>query len=188
LDGHGDDLAIVEVFGSRVLGGHGLRPTAGSVIDVAFSRTDLTLYDGRTALDTIRYRDVSALEIGGPGEVRSGGGFVGGGFGVAGVAGGMLLASALNMLTTTTRISTVLCLQTANAELFLHNAQATPDTLRMQLSAVFSILRQQQSPPPVSQDSPDDKLARLTQLAELLDKGLVTDDEFAGLKAEILAR
>ena len=42
------------------------------------------------------------LEIGGPGLVKTGGGFVGGGFGARGAIEGMAIAAVLNGLTTRT--------------------------------------------------------------------------------------
>jgi hypothetical protein len=44
----------------------------------------------------------------------------------------------------------------------------------------------QQAPPPAASDS-DDMFEQLQKLAELRDKGILTDDEFAAQKARILA-
>ena len=53
------------------------------------------------------YSEVEGLEIGGPGLVKTGGGFVGGGFGARGAIEGMAIAAVLNGLTTRTSIKTV---------------------------------------------------------------------------------
>ena len=45
------------------------------------------------------YDQVDAVDIGGPGLVRSGGGFEGGGFGLAGAAERMAIAAVLNAIT-----------------------------------------------------------------------------------------
>ena len=111
---------------------------------------------------------------------------MGGGFGPEGAVTGMLVATALNMLTTSTSISTVICLQTHTAELFLHSSSQTPDQLRWHLSPVFSILRQQTAAGVATQSSEGDVVDRLAKLADLLEKGLITDDEFAALKAGLL--
>jgi hypothetical protein len=63
----------------------------------------------------------------------------------------MLIASALNMLTTRRRIDTVISLQTSSAELFLHNSQEAPDSMRIRLSPVFNILPQRQVTPSSTQ-------------------------------------
>lgn len=99
--------AIAYVGNCRVLGGHGLGLATGAVVEVVFWRSALTIRTpasvqlGKTSPQhaEIPYDDVVALEIGGPGAKRTGGGFVGGGFGLEGAAEGMLIASALNLLT-----------------------------------------------------------------------------------------
>ncbi len=123
-----------------------------------------------------------------PRKTQTGGGYVGGGFGLQGAAEGVLIASALNQLTTKTRVDTVICLQTKTSELFLHTSGATPDQLRMELSAVFTMIRQAISnePESVSRGSSEHAVDRLAKLADLLDRGLVDEDEFRRLKADIL--
>lgn len=71
----------------------------------------------------VPYVNIVAFEIGGPGARKTGGGFFGGGFGGSGAAEGMLVPAALNMLTTRTKVDTVICVQTPEAELFVHNAR-----------------------------------------------------------------
>jgi hypothetical protein len=140
----------------------------------------------------VAYADIVAFEIGGPGAKRTGGGFFGGGFGAEGAAEGMLIASALNMLTTRTKVDTVICLRTRTAELFLHTSQETPDALRMRLSQVFNILRAQSASEATarndrSQSGEQHIVDRLAKLADMLDKGLITREEFGSLKSELLA-
>jgi hypothetical protein len=159
---------------------------------LVFTTSALNFRNGSQDAGAVPYPEISAFEIGGPGARRSGGGFAGGGFGVAGAAEGMLIAAALNMMTTHTKIDTVICLQTSDAELFLHNGNEPPDALRMRLSPIFNILRKQASSshaPPAELNAPAAHGAvvdRLTQLGQLLDRGLITEDEFKQLKAELL--
>lgn len=171
-----------------VLGGHGLGVPAGAPLDLGFQETSVLLLRDQEVAATVPYAAVLALEIGGPGTSQSGGGFAGGGFGIEGAAGGMLVASALNMLTARTQVDTVICLQTDDAELFLHNGESTPDTLRMQLSVVFNKLRQagrareqRASSSPVS--SAIDEIAKL---GDLLERGLIDENEFSALKAKLI--
>jgi hypothetical protein len=136
----------------------------------------------------VPYVDVEAIEIGGPGATKTGGGFLGGGFGIDGAAEGMLIASALNMLTTRAKVDTVICLRTSSAELFVHHGTETPDALRMRLSQVFNILRARAAPLPKSQGPDQDHVVeRLAKLADLLDRGVLTQDEFAALKSKLLS-
>src|SRR5262249_55220257 len=108
------------------------------------------------------------------------------GFGVEGAAEGMLIASALNMLTTRTKVDTVICLQTPDAELFLHHTGETPDQLRMRLSRVFTLLRQSRAPAGGASSGGRDVVGELGKLAEMFDKGLLTRDEFEAMKQSLL--
>jgi hypothetical protein len=119
--------------------------------------------------------------------VKSGGGFVGGGFGAVGALQGMAVAAVLNALTTRTKITTVLRIQSPASELFLLNTQMTPGQLRMHLSRPLGAIRAARAvpaaPPGASISSPVDEL---TRLASMLEKGLLTREEFDLLKARLL--
>lgn len=177
--------AVAVVRGCRVLGGHGLPPEVGQSWNLIFKEAELLVVRDEV-IAQVPYADIMAIEIGGPGAQRHGGGFFGGGFGVAGAAEGMLVASALNLLTTHTTINTVLCLKTKSAELFLHISSQTPDALRMFLSPVFTILRRQQLAQAAGQDVGEDRVDRLAKLAGLLEKDLITREEFDRLKADLM--
>lgn len=47
---------------------------------------------------------------------------------------------------------------------------------------------QQYAPPPPAAPAEDDMIAKLEQLGALHDKGILTDEEFAAKKAELLGR
>lgn len=182
---------IARVGTCRVLGGHGLSVPANTTVQVLFTLDAMRLVQRGKDDVFVPYADIRALEIGGPGARRSGGGFIGGGFGLQGAAEGALIASALNMLTTTTKIDTVICVQTSTAELFLHNGETTPDRLRMRLSQVFNILRGRTNAPQAESGAEpglagDHVVDRLAKLAEMLDRNLITSEEFATLKRELL--
>lgn len=190
----GEPAGVTGVPDCLVLGGGGLLPRTGERWWIGFTNTQLVLTRlGEEADGDVRvpYAEITALEIGGPEAKQSGGGFIGGGFGLEGAAAGMLIATALNLVTTRTSIMTVICLQTSSAELFLLNATETPDDLRMRLSPVFTQLRQEAGKrlPTTGQQTPAslDVIDRLQKLGELVEKGLLTEDEFAVLKAKLFA-
>jgi hypothetical protein len=135
------------------------------------------------------YSDVEDVDIGGPGLVSSGGGFAGGGFGLTGAVEGMAIASVLNGLTSRTSIKTILRVQGTNCELFLLNTRLTPDRLRMDLSRPLSVIRAAR--PAVTQDGtaarPASLVDELAKLADVLDKGLLSRQEFDLMKARLLA-
>lgn len=128
--------------------------------------------------------------MGGPGEQTTGGGLLGGGFGLEEAVAGILIASPHNMLTTRASIDTVLGLRTRCAEIFLHHDEATPTELRMPLSPVFTRLRQLQEEHEqagaTSEVSPPDPVEQLARLARLRVDGLSTDDEFTAFRAMLM--
>ena len=81
------------------------------------------------------------MEIGGPGLVRSGGGFTGGGFGLSGAVEGMAIAAVLNAMTTRTSIKTVVRIQGTGCELFLLHTRLTPEQLRIEMSRTLAVIR-----------------------------------------------
>ena len=187
-----DALAIVKscyVIGEA---GLGIGADGQRAWDLVFRDDDVVLMDSHTRSDSNLVKlgwQGLRLDIEGAGAFRSGGGFMGGGFGLAGAAAGMLTASALNALTTRTGIETILHLQTPSAELFLYHGKVTPEALRRSLSPVFLRLRQNAVPdePEQSESGDDHVVDRLHKLADLLDRGMISDEEFATLKAKLLS-
>jgi Short C-terminal domain len=143
-------------------------------------------------LTEVPYRQVEDVEIGGPGLVKTGGGFVGGGFGVSGAVEGMAIAAVLNTLTTRTSIKTIMRIQGTNCELFLLHTRLTPEQLRIAMSRPLAAIRsaratqatgRTQHDAPVATPSP---VQELTKLADMLEKGLLTREEFNLMKAKLL--
>jgi hypothetical protein len=170
--------------------------TPGERYDVRFLEDRLTVFAYRRAdvLAEVPYGQVEHVEIGGPGLIRRGGGFVGGGFGVTGAIEGMAIAAVLNGLTTRTSIKTVVRVQGTGCELFLLHTKLTPEQLRIAMSRPLGAIRSDRaaeaaggaqhgahamSPSPVEE---------LSKLAEMLEKGLLTREEFDLMKANLLGR
>jgi hypothetical protein len=127
-----------------ILGGFGIPIAFAGPASLHFSEgTGVTVESERVEPFTIAWRDVTALNISGPGSVTTGGGFIGGGFGVDGALVGMGVAAVLNALTTKTNTFTFLHLESRAGEAFFHYGYAEPSALRMELSPVFVTLRQQ---------------------------------------------
>jgi len=132
------------------------------------------------------YPQVLSLQIGGRGAITTGGGWVGGGFGLTGIVTGALLASALNKATTRTNIETVLHFRSKTGELFLLNTQYTPQQLSMMVSPV--ITRIETAHDAVSLPAPParDPVEQLRELSELRANGSISEEEFQSLKANIM--
>jgi hypothetical protein len=188
--------ALVSLRGVAYLGGYVPQSaiTPGGLYDVLFLEDRLVVLAHRQAkvLAEVPYSQVEDVEIGGPGLVKTGGGFVGGGFGVNGAVEGMAIAAVLNTLTTRTSVKTIVRIQGTSCELFLLHTRQTPEQLRIAMSrplgAIRSALATQaaggiQHKARAAAPSP---VQELTQLADMLEKGLLTREEFDLMKAKLL--
>jgi hypothetical protein len=110
--------------------------TPGGLYDVLFLENRLVVFANRQAklLAEVPYNQVEDVEIGGPGLVKTGDGFVGGGFGVSGAVEGMAIAAVLNTLTTRTSVKTIVQIQGTTCELFLLHTELAPEQLRIAMS------------------------------------------------------
>jgi hypothetical protein len=168
---------------------------AGKPYDVRFLEDRIAVFPpgGIKPLAKVPYSQVAAVEVGGPGLTKSGGGFVGGGFGVAGAVEGMAIASVLNALTTRVKIKTVIRVEATQAELFFLHTLIEPEALRIELSRALGAIRQAKpvpSEPGGGEDRPHQKSAaeRLVEVTRLHDAGLLTDEEYRAKRAEIISQ
>jgi hypothetical protein len=187
--------ALLSLRGVAYLGGYvpDSAITPGGLYDVLFLEDRLVVSAHRQAkvITEVPYSQVEDVEIGGPGLVKTGR-FVGGGFGVTGAVQGIAIAAVLNTLTTRTSIKTVMRMQATNCELFLLHTRLTPEQLRIAMSRPLGAIRSAratqttggtQHEPPVAAPSP---VQELTKLADMLEKGLLTREEFDIMKAKLL--
>lgn len=118
-------------FTANYLGGYGVSDsiTSGLSVIVEFSGDGLWINS-----ELLSWDSVINFSIGGPGIFQTGGGWVGGGFGVKGALEGALFAGVMNSLTTRTHVSTVIRLIFSEAEINLHTNNATPNQLDIALS------------------------------------------------------
>jgi hypothetical protein len=187
---------LAVVVGCSILGGSGWDLRANERCSLMFcpDRLEVVAESGEAdnELAEIPYKEIEKLDVDGPGHVRTGGGFIGGGFGAPGAALGILEASVLNALTTRHKIVSVLSVQGAQGELFILHEGTTPKDLRIKLSPVFTLLRagrRDASRPAHSAATLADEIgAQIRSLASLRDEGLLTDEEFEAKKTELLGR
>jgi hypothetical protein len=179
-----------------LLGGYfpGVEFTAGATYDVRFLADRLAVLPCGSVepMGELAYREIEKVDIGGPGLVKSGGGFAGGGFGVAGAAEGMAIAAVLNAATTRTKIKTVIQVQAAHAEMFFLHTRTAPEALRIALSRAIGALREARaehanSSPGDGPPGPATVVSELAKLASMLESGLLTRKEFDHLKARLIA-
>jgi hypothetical protein len=183
-------MDIKLVGGFTVVGGSGtvlLPPSSVCSILTLPEVVHLTVEIG-PAVDvlTIPYSEITALEIEG-GSKTTGTSFIGTGSGLGGALEGVIIASALNKATRKTKINTGLYIRSVNGEIILHHGEFMPSTVRQLLSSLWTKFdaATRASPPAVSSD---DSVALLARLDELRSAGVLTEEEFAAKKLEILAR
>ena len=125
------------------LGGSGYDFVAGDTMRLEFTDASMSVIASDGAKATIHYLEVVDIQIAGPGKVSSGGGFIGGGFGVTGAIEGMAVAAILNGLTSKSKVYTFLTMLTHVGELHFHYEGMEPSALRIALAKVFTTLRRQ---------------------------------------------
>jgi hypothetical protein len=174
------------------LGGYGVESGLAPAdrVDLYFTQHGvwLTKTGGFKPYLRVPYAESRTLEFEG-GTVRTGGGFMGGGFGALGAAEGMAIASLLNSLTSKTSVHTTIRFEAERAEIFLFTDRALPRNLEVRLAEVRARVRDasgsRSTSPPVSSGA--DLVEQLGRLSEMLDKGHLSPDEFAAAKARLLA-
>jgi Short C-terminal domain len=172
------------------VGGHvsGTELAAGQRYELRFLTGRLSVFaqDGLEELAGFAYAALEAVEVDGPGRVdRWSTGqqaLIMDAFGLVGA-----LAAYSGM-----RIKTFVRVQTADGELFFLNTSMLPEDVRVVLSRGVSAVREARASlanaadgnrPPSAVSLVDE----LTRLAGLLDKGLLTKEEFDQLKARLIA-
>ncbi len=123
-----------------VLGASGFPFFPGNSSTVSFCGGAVTC-SGPESIARFSLVELIDITVNGPGTVTTGGGFIGGGFGVEGALEGVALASVLNVLTTKKKIHTFVTLTTNFGELHLHYGAMDPAPLRIYLAPVFVELR-----------------------------------------------
>jgi hypothetical protein len=178
------ETVLVGAF--TILGGAGLGLEAGSVCSLLTSPACLRLNVevGEPRALEIGYGEITALELSGEDKDYAGLNLIG--FGLDQIA-----AAALTTLFRISTVNTGMRIATVRGELHLHNGQWAPDVLRVMLSPLWTRFEQasqgveteQASGAPTSED-----VELLGQLASLHATGVLTDEEFAAKKAELLER
>jgi hypothetical protein len=169
------------------LGGHNLELTVREAYVIAFDGAALVVRD-TTGKERQRFAlaDMVALEFSGPGAHTTGGGFIGGGFGLEGAATGMLAAGVLNALTTQHKVLTIVRMETATAQGFFSHEVHTPEALQIRLSAVLATIKHAARDAQAA--STDSTMDRLERLATLNRDGALSEDEFRAAKARLLEK
>jgi hypothetical protein len=104
----------------------------------------------------------------------------------------MAIAAVLNAMTTRTSITTIMRIQGTGCELFLLDSRLTPDRLRIEMSRTLGVIRAARAGEAAARPAPEARpvsvslVEELAKLAGMLEKGLLTREEFDLMKAKIL--
>jgi len=123
------------------LGSYNYPISPGDSANLTFESSALLARLADGSAFSITYFELASIEVSGPGLSTTGGGFIGGGFGVTGAIEGMAIAAILNGLTTKSKIHTFVSLITNIGELHLHYHGMEPGALRIALAPVYATLR-----------------------------------------------
>lgn len=124
-----------------VLGSAGYQIPPGEQVTLIFSSARMLLDRADGTCFSIPLLEIDSIDVSGPGAVKSGGGFVGGGFGVEGAIEGIAIATVLNALTSKSSTHTLLSFITNVGELHLHYQGMEPGALRVAMAPVYVALR-----------------------------------------------
>jgi hypothetical protein len=95
-------------------------------------------------------------------------------------------------MTTRTSITTVMRIQGTGCELFLLHTRLTPEHLRIEMSRTLAVIRAARAGEVAARSSSEARpgspspVEELAKLAGMLEKGLLTREEFDVMKARIL--
>lgn len=180
---------VASIAGAAYLGGYGaaLGLIEGQPYDVRFLDDRIAVHQPGTAarLQEISYREVEDLEIGGPGIVsKLSRGQQAGAAALFGLLGAAVAYGS-------TKIQTVIHVQATDVDLYFLCTTTVPDALRIQLAEALGAIRQARAQRATGQAAlvPGEITiaSELDKLAGLLDRGLLTREEFDQFKARLLA-
>ena len=158
------------------IGGAGYPIASGTSCLLALSHRMISIRADRRNSFEIPMLEVSEVQINGPGVITTGGGFIGGGFGVAGAIEGMAVAGILNALTAKSKIHTFISLVTNAGELHFHYSGMEPSALRVALADTFTTLRRL---------NPEWQRSRLAVLQLAFDRLEIDEGELQRLKDQL---
>jgi hypothetical protein len=143
--------------------------------------------------------ELLGVQVGGEGVFTTGGGWIGGGFGVQGALKGAAFASAMNLLTTRVHNDCLIRFVFEDEDVTFQVISHTPSELEHELKGLELWLKnrlvksttEKELSPVVIQVKQDESVAmdlpgQLAKLAELFKSGVLSDDEYAAAKSKLL--
>ena len=160
----------------------------GTCYDLRFFEDRLTIFRVREPelVSGLRYSELQAVEVGGPGLVKK--------LSPARLAVMTAAFGSLGALIAygATEIKTVVRVQAPDSELFFLHTKLQPDDLRIQLSRALGAIRQAQAIRAEQAQNHGSSgrvsiVDELNKLAAMVDRGVLTREEFDHLKTKLIA-
>jgi hypothetical protein len=165
-----------------VLGGAGWESEKGNKFLLSLDDKYVYMSDLQKLTDTMIDIDhLIEMEISGPGKVSSDAGVMGGGFGAEGALKGIAIATVINILTSHSSTKTFIRLSMRDTELVMLTSKMEPDQAKLMLSPIAVRIRKKSQPAALSSVT-----AELQKLHDLKVSGVISDDEFARLKENLI--
>jgi hypothetical protein len=191
------DRDVVALDGCSFAAGANLGLAPGEPVVLVFGRDDVyfVVDDEEDLVLSVPVEAVTRVEISGPGRQIKGGGFYGGA-GIGGLLGGpqgaldgVLLTTFLNGLSRGATVTSFSRVSGPGWEAIFVNGQREPEQLRQLLSPAFVRVEQAASTSETSSMATEslDLVSSLERLASLVDRGMLTSEDYQVAKSRVLA-
>lgn len=188
-----DDFAItsqeIATIETVYLGGAGVPLKTYEKSTLMVSRKGFTIGQGGSSIWTQSFEGMIGIQITGEGLYQTGGGWIGGGFGISGALQGAAFASIMNALTTRTHNDCYFRFVYSGTDATFQVLSHTPRNLEIALSGVRNWLETRN---PISAStaqviSSTSRVEQLEKLHQLFEKGILSEAEYKAEKKRILA-
>lgn len=185
------------VFDGTFVGGAGVPFEVGEEVSILCNPEGFTFSQGQVGLWKISFDGLIGYQAVGQGAFQTGGGWIGGGFGVMGALQGAAFASVMNLITTRTEIDCMFRLVYAGTDASFRVWSHTPQDLEIGLSGVRNYLEtgfgsnaiDVEKPRTEEQLEVSTNIRSATELEKywhLFEKGAITKDEYESAKKKLL--
>jgi len=172
------------------IGGAGVPLTRNEEVTIRADDAGFTISQGERGIWQKSYEGLTGLQASGEGVFQSGGGWVGGGFGISGALKGAAFASIMNSLTTRTHIDCLVRFVYPGVDASFKVLSHTPEDLQIALSGVRNWLETSSKTHMAevsSQMTPLHAVEELERYWSLYEKGAISREEFDKQKARLTA-
>jgi hypothetical protein len=180
------EIATIE---SVFLGGAGVPLKTYEKSTLIVSRKGFSIGQGGSSIWTQTFEGLNGIQITGEGLYQTGGGWIGGGFGISGALQGAAFASVMNALTTRTHNDCYFRFVYPGTDATFQVLSHTPRDLEIALSGVRNWL-ETRNPVSISSAqviSSTSRVEQLEKLHQLFEKGILSEAEYKAEKQRILA-